>query len=420
MMRLKSPTRFLVLILTFFLTTAGAFGAPRSKQSKNRKTISPASRSVQRIRAKATKSARTLVAKRTTRSRSKVTVVSFARRGKGARRKTAGRSFVAGGPWSAPTFADSTSGDVVEGEDPMVRRAAVEALGPYNGSVVVADPQTGRVLSIVNQKLAFSSGFQPCSTIKIVAALAGLSERLIDRDSNMRLYGRTSMNLTNALAHSNNMYFASIGVRLGYDKVAYYARLFGLGEKAGLNIEAEQLGTIPDAPPQNGGMGMMTSFGEGIKLTPLQLAALLSSIANGGTLYYLQYPRTQTEIQQFTPRIKRQLGIQEVLPELKPGMQGAVEFGTARRAGYEASEPIFGKTGTCTDRATPTHLGWFGSFMEVGNRKLVVVVLLTGGRPVNGPVASGIAGSVYRNLNQQQFFSSERFVSPVALIKSGF
>src|SRR2546426_1045979 len=71
-------------------------------------------------------------------------------------------------PWTEPTFADSTAGDLVDGEDLVVRRAAVQALGPFNGTVVVADPSTGRILTIVNQKLAYKSGFQPCSTIKLV------------------------------------------------------------------------------------------------------------------------------------------------------------------------------------------------------------------------------------------------------------
>ena len=65
-------------------------------------------------------------------------------------------------PWRVPTYADSTEGDSPDGEDPIVRRAAVEALGKLNGTVVVSEAQTGRVLSIVNQKLAFKSGFQPC------------------------------------------------------------------------------------------------------------------------------------------------------------------------------------------------------------------------------------------------------------------
>ena len=54
---------------------------------------------------------------------------------------------------------------------------------------------------------------------------------------------------------------------------------------------------------------MLTSFGEEIQQTPLQLAALMSAIANGGTLNYLQYPRTQAEVQSFVPRVKRRLDI---------------------------------------------------------------------------------------------------------------
>src|SRR5215467_1737830 len=169
---------------------------------------------------------------------------------------------VAGGPWTEPTYADSTDGDNVDGEDLEVRRAAVEALGPYNGSVVVVDPENGRILSMVNQKLALSSGFQPCSTVKVSVALAALS-----------------------------------------DKVSHYARLFGYGEKAGLNVTGEQPGKYPSAPPKNGGVGMLCSFGEEIQQTPLQLAALISAVANGGTLYYLQYPRTQAEAERLVPRI---------------------------------------------------------------------------------------------------------------------
>jgi cell division protein FtsI/penicillin-binding protein 2 len=132
----------------------------------------------------------------------------------------------------------------------------------------------------------------------------------------------------------------------------------------------------------------------------------MSAIANGGTLYYLQYPKSQAEAEALTPKVKRHLPIQNQIPELTPGMLGATEYGTARRAAYDPNEPIFGKTGTCTDRDTPTHLGWFGSFQEVNGRKLAVVVLLTGGRYVNGPAASGVAGQIYRTLAQQKFTAS--------------
>ncbi len=397
--------RFLALSLGLFLCAPLMFGTTAKKRTSTKKastTSKKASAASSRSRSVAVKKTSTKTVRVSTKASASKKRRLWARR-------------VSGGPWLEPTFADSTIGDNVDGEDLAVRRAAVDALGPYNGSVVVADPQTGRILTIVNQKVAFGNGFQPCSTIKIYAALAGLNEGIIDRDTNVRLYGRTRMNLTTALARSNNPYFANIGIRLGYEKINYYARLFGLGEKAGLNVEEESAGYLPDAPPANGGMGMMTSFGEGIKLTPLQLASTLSAIANGGTLYWLQYPRSQEEAEKLVPRIKRHLPIQDLIPEVKPGMLGAVEYGTARRAAYDPNEPIFGKTGTCSDRATPTHLGWFGSFNDIGNKKLVVVVLLTGGRPVNGPVASGIAGQVYRNLSQQRFFANTRPISPVAL-----
>ncbi|MFN0105864.1 MAG: penicillin-binding transpeptidase domain-containing protein [Bryobacteraceae bacterium] len=322
-----------------------------------------------------------------------------------ARTRTGRAGVVSGGPWKEPTFADSTMGDEVNGEDLTIRHAAVNALGPYNGSVVVVDPRTGRILTIVNQKLALGSGFQPCSTIKLVCALAGLHEGVVVRDTQIRLGRRHSMDMTEALARSNNPYFARVGEKLGFDKVHFYAKQFGLGERAGLGIDGESAGVLPEVPPKFGGVGMMTSFGEGIQLTTLQLASFLSAIANGGTMYHLQYPRSSEELRGFAPRVKRQLDIGVEIPEIKPGMMGAVEYGTARRAQYDSNEPILGKTGTCTDRATPTHLGWFGSFNEVGNNKLVVVVLLTGGRAVNGPVAAQIAGSVYKNLSGQQFFA---------------
>ncbi len=319
-------------------------------------------------------------------------------------------------PWNVPTFADSTDGDSVDGEDLMVRRAAVEALGPYNGSIVVVDPKTGRILTIVNQKLAYQSGFQPCSTIKIVAALAGLNEGILTPQNRFRL-AHHSLDLTEALAHSNNAFFSAVGYKLGYDRIIKYDELFGLGEKAGWNLEGEQPGTLATQPPADG-IGMMTSFGEGVYMTPLELAAIVSAIANGGTLYYLQHPRSLEEVAHFEPRIKRQLEIAQWLPDIRPGMMGAVEYGTAKRAGYNPNEPIFGKTGTCTDGRSPTHLGWFGSYNESGANKLVVVVLLTGGRPVSGPVASGVAGAVYKNLQQENYFANVRRSTPMALIST--
>jgi penicillin-binding protein 2 len=340
-------------------------------------------------------------------------VTTVPRQSIGPRQSIVPGPVIRGGPWTEPTFADSTAGDFVDGEDLTIRRAAVDALGPYNGSVVVVDPETGRVLSMVNQRVALSTGFQPCSTIKVSVALAGLKEKVIAPETKLRL-GGMRMDLTYALAHSNNYYFATLGTKLGFEKVSYYSHLFGYGEKAGLNIAGEQPGRYPTAPPKNGGVGMLTSFGEEIQQTPLQLAALMSAVANGGTLYYLQYPRSPAEQKEFVPRVKRKLDISSLIPVVKPGMRGAVEFGTAHRAREDG--PIAGKTGTCSENHT--HLGWFGSFNDIGNRKLVVVVLLTGGRPVSGPAAAGIAGDLYRRLGDQNYFASNAPLTPAALVST--
>jgi cell division protein FtsI/penicillin-binding protein 2 len=306
---------------------------------------------------------------------------------------------------------DPTAGDNVDGDDLEVRRAAVDALGPYNGTVVVVNPQIGRVLTIVNQKTALDSGFTPCSTIKLVTAFAALNEGLIERDTPVHLTRRTSLDLSNALAHSNNPFFKIHPDRLGYERVVHYARLFGLGEKAGWEIPGERSGALPDAPPGHGSVGMMTAYGEGIELTPLELAALVSAIANGGTLYHLQYPRSQDDIDHFVPHVKRHLDIANWIADVKIGMRGAVDFGTAHRAGYDQTEPILGKTGTCHDSRALNHLGWFGSFNDVERNQLVVVVLLTGGFRINGPIAAGVAGSIYKQLSHENFFATSRLLS---------
>lgn len=311
-------------------------------------------------------------------------------------------------PWTEPSFGEPTVGDIDEGDDPVIRKAAVDALGPFNGALVVVDPQNGRVMTMVNQKLALKGGHTPCSTIKLVTSLAAIKEGLIDRTTPIQIGKRLQMDMTEALAISNNAYFARLGTQLGFNRINMYARLYGIGEKAGWNIEGEQPGSIQQLTPAQGGVGMMTSYGNGIHVTPLELAALVSAIANNGTLYYLQYPRTAEEIQHFQPRVKRQLDIASMIQEIRPGMQGAVEFGTARRAGIDAPEQILGKTGTCSEFNAPTtHLGWFASFNEPApgtGKRLVAVVMLTGGKQVNGPIASGVAGSFFRNLARMQYF----------------
>jgi len=308
--------------------------------------------------------------------------------------------------FTASSFAsgDIFAGDVTGGEDPVVRQAAIEALGGMNGTAVVINPANGRILAMVNQKLALSPGAEPCSTIKITVAMAALSEGLVTRDTPVQLAG-FRMNMTQALAKSNNLYFEELGRELGFERVRHYANQFGLGELAGYHIPGEQLGVYPDKelPASEGGVGRMCSFGQGVSLTPLQLGAYVAALANGGTLYYLQHPHSQAEVASLQPKVKRTLDIAKYVPEIEEGMAGAVEYGTARRLKANFHElQVFGKTGTCSDKGT--RFGWFASFSDSPQGKLVTVFFLEGGRPTFGPRAAELTGVFYRNLWDHNYF----------------
>jgi penicillin-binding protein 2 len=317
-----------------------------------------------------------------------------------------------------PTFTDSSKGDIATYDDPIVRKAAVDALGRYNGSVVAIDPTSGRILTIVNQQLAFSAGFIPCSTIKPVIAVAALQEGVVTRDTMIRVAPRKYLNLTEALAHSNNPFFEELGRRMGFDTVSRYGRLLGLGELAGYQISEEHPGAFPTEPPAFGGVARMSSFGQGIQMTPLQLGALVSSFANGGTLFYLQYPRTAEEQTNFTPRVKRQLNIEALLPEVRDGMLAAVLYGTARLSYISTDEQALGKTGTCSDNAS--RLGWFVSYADQAHPKIVLVVLMRGhSKVIKGPMAAGVAGRIYRRLNDENYFASRSSEARSSVLNAG-
>ena len=311
--------------------------------------------------------------------------------------------------FSTSSFSDDqTTGDIAVGEDPIVRQSAIDALGNMNGTVVAIDPNSGRILAMVNQKLALSAGATPCSTIKVPVALAALSENLVSKDTKVLLTKTYGLTMTEALAHSNNAYFETLGRRLGFEKYSYYAHQFGLGELAGWNIPEEHLGAFPSAPlaEKLGGVGKMCSFGEGISMTPLQLGAIIAAVANGGTLYYLQHPRTPEEVVSFQPRVKRHLDIGPLAPQLRDGMAGAVQYGTARslRSNF-SEEQVLGKTGTCSNNAG-TRYGWFASYANTRSGSIVAVIFLEGGRSTFGPKAAEIAGRLYRNLYDHSFFGN--------------
>lgn len=287
--------------------------------------------------------------------------------------------------------------DVTTGEDMEIRRAAIQSLGNHAGTVVVLDPKTGRVYSIVNQEWAVRRGFVPCSTIKLVTGLAGLSEKVIDPLETVPVSaGRAyPLDLTDSLAYSNNGYFQNVGGRVGFDKMVYYARMLGLGERTGINHPNEYAGRVP-LFKSGYAVNHMCSHGDDFEVTPIQLGVIAAAIANGGSLLTPHLPRTPDENTRFKTEVRRHLDIApENLQRMLPGMIGAVNFGTAKLA-YDMSQTIAGKTGTCTGQGAK--LGLFTSFAPVGDPRLAVVVV-TRGSGERGKIAAGVAGGVYRALS---------------------
>jgi len=302
-----------------------------------------------------------------------------------------------------PEMDQSTRGEVAAliardetlNEDAEVRRVALAALGRHAGTVVVMDPQTGRVYAIVNQEWALRRGWNPASTIKLVTGLAGIEEKLIEPTARLRFSSRSlPLYLSEALAQSNSDYFEFVGERVGFERFIAYARRLGLGERTGINYAGEMAGRLPTY--QAGiDVGRLCAYGDGFQVTPIQLATLVSAIANGGALVVPRVTGAQPESAGFEPQVRQRLDIpQETLQQVASGMSAAVRYGTATPA-YDAALAVAGKTGTGFDRGTK--LGLFASYAPVDRPRLVVVVAIRGAEE-SGPVAAGVAGEIYRAL----------------------
>ncbi|HEU0184183.1 MAG TPA: penicillin-binding transpeptidase domain-containing protein [Blastocatellia bacterium] len=294
--------------------------------------------------------------------------------------------------------------DDAAGEDQEIRAAAVKALQGRSGTVVVMDPNTGRVFTVVNQKMALASPVKPCSTVKMIIGLAALHEGVFDPDQNVQISRRYSLSLTDAVARSNNAFFESLGRMLGYDRVIKYATDFGFGSRTGVNYKGESDGFLPDEGEQE--TGHMSSHGDGFGVTAIQLAAFTSAIANGGDLYT---PRVARDSETFVPELKRKIVMTtEDRARLLVGMTGAVTYGTAKLA-YNPLSQVAGKTGSC--RGSSDKLGLFTSFSSVDDPRVVVTVI-TSGSTEAGRRAAEIAGRVYAEICPR--FFKDRVTTPAA------
>lgn len=288
--------------------------------------------------------------------------------------------------------AENIQKDSTDGEDLLIRAAAVEALGNRAGTVVVMESKTGRIVTMVNQDWAVRNTFKPCSTIKLVTAVAGLNENIITPDGS--IVGESSrMNLDDALAYSNNAYFQRVGSGLGNEKMVEYARRLGLGQPTGINAEGEAPGRLPFGNNN----ARIYSHADDFEVTPLQLAVMVSAISNGGKRVVPFIQRTRVEKTGFKPHYNGEIGLpMDNVRGVIPGMIGAAEYGTARR-GVDPAYGIAGKTGSCIGKGS--WVGLFASVAPVEDPQYSVVVI-TRGEGERGKYAAAIAGKVYQALGQ--------------------
>src|ERR1043166_7045669 len=281
--------------------------------------------------------------------------------------------------------------DDTRGEDAEIRRVVMNALGNHAGTVVVMDPQTGRVFSIVNQQWAIRETFKPCSTIKLVTGVAGLSEQVIDPNSVVSDSNRVS--LTQALAYSKNGYFQQVGSQVGINRMVAYARQLGLGSKTGINVSNESAGRVPSLALS--GENRVFSHGDGFRVTALQLATLASTFATHGRLVVPFVSQTDGAEKSDSRRL---VGANAaVWQAMTPGMVGSVRYGSGRKA-YDPSEIIAGKTGTCIDNGQ--WVGLFTSYAPLNDPKLAIVVIARGSDGRNHFPAA-VAGRIYRELSSR-------------------
>lgn len=283
--------------------------------------------------------------------------------------------------------------DATEGEDLNIRAAAVRALGPRAGSVVVMEAQTGKVLTIVNQDWAVRSGIKPCSTIKLVTGVAALNENVIDKQDGS-LSGQAGRGLDDSLAYSSNGYFQRAGSKVGNAKMIEYAKQLGLGEPTGLNADGEYAGKLP----YGNSNARIYSHGDDFEVTGLQLAVMVSAITNGGHRVLPRVPRSTVEKAKFQPFYRADIQLpSKSLRRVIPGMMGAAEYGTARR-NMDQTLGVAGKTGSCISKGT--WVGLFASVAPVEHPKYAVVVITRGQRE-RGKYAAAVAADIYRALGSQ-------------------
>jgi len=329
--------------------------------------------------------------------------------------------------------------DLVLSIDMALQMAAEETFGGRTGALVALSPETGEILGLVSspsfdpnkfskgiayddwvsliedKKLpmlnrAIQSQYPPGSTFKIITSIAGLEEGVIDDDSKVDCRGGISygkwhfgcwkrsghhiVSLHKALVESCDVYFYDVGRRLGIDKIHEYASRFGLGFETGITLGREKQGLIPTVSwklekrnaPWYLGETFVNAIGQGyVSATPVQMAVMMSGVANGGRIY------RPLIVKGSEPVLVRTAGVKpETLRDVKECLKGVVnEPGGTGGAARSAVAEIGGKTGTAQvvglRRGSKGVLNehrdhaWFVAFAPVEKPEIALSVLVEHG-----------------------------------------
>ena len=310
---------------------------------------------------------------------------------------------------------------------PRARAAAVVALDPRNGAVraMVSRPGYDPNLFVhgisskdwnrindddsypLNNKV-ISGEYPPGSTFKIVTGSAafelnkvGLNEPIYDGGFHplVPTMGNAGgevlgwLTFISALAMSDNVYFYELGNRVGIDNIAKYARLYGFGEKTGIDLEGESKGLVASKQVKREiwnedwrlGDTFNAAIGQGFNLTtPMQLSVMLSIVANGGIKYqpYLVDSILNAD-GSFFDRPKRAEAkhidvSQQTIDYMRQGMSATTKEGGTASYFSQLPKPIAGKTGTAENSHGRDH-GLFGAYGPVEDPELVVVCIVEQG-----------------------------------------
>lgn len=391
-------------------------------------------------------------------------------------------------PWAAALLAGQLRRVAPEAGHTLVltidlalQRQVERALRRYaSGAAVVLEVATGRVLAVASHPAfdpnaltgrltppqaralledpgrplldkVFRENYFPGSVFKVVTAIAAVEDdpRVWDERvtcKGLHPFGRRifrcshthgKVDLHQALAESCNVYFYLLAERVGLDRLATQARLFGLGATTGLGLNGEVGGLIPTKAwyaqrgrPFRLGFTLNAAIGQGsVKVTAIQIAALYAAIANGGRLYAPQVvERIETPagavLQPFVPRLRRSLTLRaETLQRLRSALAAVVEDskGTGHEARIEGLS-VAGKTGTAqvirrgfaTSRSLEDH-SWFAAYAPATTPQIAVVVLIEHGgqaAKVAAPVAMEIVRSYFAAAPGGPPGSSQRPAAP--------